>query len=117
MNVTGRYGKPRVFISGPMAIGHRGTNLRSAIAAADRLIEIGCTPHVPHLSWFWDDLSPHPYEEWMQLDFEWIAVCDALLRLPGESTGADRECAFAREEGLPVFEDIDSLAECFGIPL
>lgn len=34
--------------------------------------------------------------------------CDAVLRLPGESTGADTDVAIARERGLPVYR---SLAE------
>jgi hypothetical protein len=32
--------------------------------------------------------------------------CDAVLRLPGESTGADQDVAIARERGLPVFFDL-----------
>ena len=29
--------------------------------------------------------------------------CDAVLRLPGASTGADQDVAIARERGLPVY--------------
>tara|TARA_R110002020_G_scaffold194226_1_gene394849 strand:- start:21 stop:392 length:372 start_codon:yes stop_codon:yes gene_type:complete len=29
--------------------------------------------------------------------------CDAVLRLPGESRGADQDVAIARESGLPVY--------------
>lgn len=32
--------------------------------------------------------------------------CDAVLRLPGESTGADQDVALARERGLPVYFDL-----------
>jgi hypothetical protein len=35
--------------------------------------------------------------------------CDAVLRLPGESTGADQDVAIAEQRGLPVyyrFEDV-----------
>jgi hypothetical protein len=32
--------------------------------------------------------------------------CDAVLRLPGASTGADQDVAIARERGLPVYHDI-----------
>ncbi|MFS0895381.1 DUF4406 domain-containing protein [Microbacterium sp. 179-I 3D3 NHS] len=35
--------------------------------------------------------------------------CDAVLRLPGESTGADTDVAIARERGLPVYFDIDEI--------
>ena len=34
--------------------------------------------------------------------------CDAVLRLPGDSRGADRDVAIARERGIPVYY---SLAE------
>jgi hypothetical protein len=32
--------------------------------------------------------------------------CDAVLRLPGESRGADQDVAIARERGLPVYRSI-----------
>ncbi|WP_164540853.1 DUF4406 domain-containing protein [Streptomyces abyssomicinicus] len=35
-----------------------------------------------------------------------LARCDAVLRLPGESTGADQDVATARRRGLPVYHDI-----------
>lgn len=37
--------------------------------------------------------------------------CDAVLRLPGESRGADQDVAIARERGLPVFHRLDELLE------
>ncbi|WP_395575584.1 DUF4406 domain-containing protein [Streptomyces sp. BK79] len=35
-----------------------------------------------------------------------LARCDAVLRLPGDSTGADQDVAIARRRGLPVYHDI-----------
>ena len=35
--------------------------------------------------------------------------CDAVLRLPGESKGADQDVAIARERGLPVYHSIEEL--------
>ncbi|MER5952048.1 DUF4406 domain-containing protein [Streptomyces sp. NPDC001904] len=35
-----------------------------------------------------------------------LARCDAVLRLPGESAGADQDVAVARRRGLPVFHDV-----------
>lgn len=32
--------------------------------------------------------------------------CDAVLRLPGESTGADQDVAIAESRGLPVYYDV-----------
>lgn len=35
--------------------------------------------------------------------------CDAVLRLPGESRGADQDVAIARERGLAVYHHVDEL--------
>jgi hypothetical protein len=52
---------------------------------------------------------PRPYEDWTKLDLEWVKVCDGLLRLEGESSGADAEIEFAKQLSIPVFYGIDSL--------
>ena len=35
--------------------------------------------------------------------------CDAVLRLPGESTGADNDVRIAHERGIPVFHSIEEV--------
>jgi hypothetical protein len=40
-----------------------------------------------------------------------IERCDAVLRLPGESTGADMDVARARELGLRVCSDVSELPD------
>jgi hypothetical protein len=35
--------------------------------------------------------------------------CDAVLRLPGESRGADQDVAIARERGLPVYARVEDV--------
>ena len=35
--------------------------------------------------------------------------CDAVLRLPGGSTGADKDVEIARERALPVYSSIDEV--------
>ena len=35
--------------------------------------------------------------------------CDAVLRLPGESKGADQDVAIARERGIPVYTAIEQI--------
>jgi hypothetical protein len=35
--------------------------------------------------------------------------CDAVLRLPGASTGADQDVAIARERGLPVYHHVEEI--------
>jgi hypothetical protein len=38
--------------------------------------------------------------------------CDAVLRLPGASTGADQDVAIARRRGLPVYHDVAEIPGC-----
>ncbi len=35
--------------------------------------------------------------------------CDAVLRLPGESTGADQDVAIARRRGIPVYHRVEEI--------
>ncbi len=35
--------------------------------------------------------------------------CDAVLRVPGESKGADQDVRIARERGLPVFYQVEDI--------
>jgi hypothetical protein len=35
--------------------------------------------------------------------------CDAVLRLPGDSTGADQDVAIARRRGLPVYHRVEEI--------
>ena len=35
--------------------------------------------------------------------------CDAVLRLPGESTGADNDVRIAQQLGIPVYRSIDEV--------
>ncbi|MFI8194434.1 DUF4406 domain-containing protein [Streptomyces sp. NPDC085946] len=38
-----------------------------------------------------------------------LTHCDAVLRLPGESAGADQDVATARRRGLPVYHDVTEI--------
>jgi len=35
--------------------------------------------------------------------------CDAVLRLPGASSGADEDVRIARERGIPVYTDLEQI--------
>lgn len=98
----------RVYLAGPISIGNMADHVRNAISEADLLMRAGHSPFVPQLSVFWQIVSGHAYERWLTYDHEWIKVCDALIRLPGESKGADREIVWARELGIPVYFGVDA---------
>jgi hypothetical protein len=38
-----------------------------------------------------------------------LGKCDAVLRLPGKSSGADNDVRLARERGLPVYERLEDV--------
>lgn len=99
----------RVYVAGPYTRGDVAVNVREAIKAGTALLAMGYTPFIPHLTHFWHLVDPHPYETWLAVDLEWLRVCDCVLRLPGESSGADKECAEAERLDLPVFADIAAL--------
>lgn len=96
----------RVYIAGPYTKGDVAQNVKTAIKAADTLMKMGHTPYCPHLTHFQHMMFPQPYETWLAHDFEWLKLCEAVYRLPGESNGADRECQVAAECGIPVFRYI-----------
>lgn len=97
--------KKFVYVAGPMASsGDYVENVRIGVAAGEGILKHGGIPFVPHLSALWQFISPHSeYEFWLPMDLAWLSKCDALLRLPGESYGADEEEKFARAVGIPVF--------------
>jgi len=100
-----------VYIASPYTKGDTVLNVRESLLAADKLVDLGYAPYCPLLSHFWHYLSPKPYEVWTKLDLEWVLRCDCLLRLPGESSGADAEVAAAKALGIPVFYCIEDLVK------
>jgi hypothetical protein len=99
----------RVYVAGPYTNGDPKTNVNLAILQADILIEFGFNPFVPHLSHYQHALYPRHYEDWMRVDLDWVSVAEVVYRLPGESSGADREVALAHKLGIPVVYDIHEL--------
>jgi hypothetical protein len=100
-----------VYIASPYTKGDVAVNVRNSFLVADELAEKGFIPFPPLYSHFWHFLSPKPYEFWMTQDKEWVLRCDYLLRLPGESSGADREIEWAIENDIPVFYSVEGLVE------
>lgn len=99
--------KPLVYVAGPYTKPDPAQNSAHAIRRCTELLDSGLVlPYCPHLSILWDMLTPRPYETWLGLDLDIIEHCQALYRIRGESSGADREVARARELGLPVFHTV-----------
>ncbi len=47
----------------------------------------------------------------MEIDFAWLESCDVVLRLDGESSGADREVEHAKNKGIKVVYSFIELIE------
>lgn len=102
----------RIYVAGPLGANDEGRRARvdAAIGVGAELLKHGFAPFVPHL---WagacnaDGLAT--YEEWMAYDFAFLDACDAVLRIPGPSPGADREVARAEAQGIPVLHSIHDL--------
>ncbi len=98
-----------IYISAPYTQGDVVQNVRRAINAADDLLTMGHIPYVPHLTHFWHFISPKPWETWLEIDKAIIPKCDALLRLNGESVGADIEVEVAEAIGIPVYWSLEEV--------
>jgi hypothetical protein len=112
----------RVYIAGPISRGDLAHNITQATRAFVELARAGLAPWCPHWAAFSGGVrltpSGTPYAEaavhgcgldhadWLRVDLAWMAGADAVLRLPGESEGADREVAEARRLGVPVFGNV-----------
>ena len=98
--------KQTVYIAAPYTLGDVAVNVRRAIQAADELVEAGFIPYVPHLTHFWHIFSPKPWNFWLELDLQFMLKCDCVLRLNGESKGADKEMEIAKKALIPVYYSI-----------
>ena len=109
--------RPRVYISGPMT--GDGTpeamaqNVAEGVRVAKLLIRAGFSVFCPHLSGLMPGHEEIPHEVWIDNDLAWVLVADAVLRLPGESKGADAEVDFAVDCDVRVFTSVEGLQEEF----
>lgn len=96
----------KVYVAGPYTKGDQILNVRRVLKAADKVLDAGHTPFVPHLYHFWHLLSPKPYETWMELDQTWLLECDVMIRLSGDSDGSDTERKVATDIDMPVYTSV-----------
>ncbi len=103
----------KVYVAGPYSKGDAAINIRNALVAGEQLVSHGLVPYIPHLNHLWHLIYPHEADFWYSYDNHWLGSCDCLLRLPGESKGADREMQRMIENNKPCFLDIPSLLEYY----
>ena len=102
----------RVYVAGPITKGGVNKNVRNGIEWGAQMLRDGLAPYIPHLNTFmFGNSASGQLNGLLEWDIEWVAVSDAVFRLPGESKGADIEVEKAREAGIPVFYNYPLLLE------
>jgi len=91
-----------IFVAGPYSQGNMAYNVRKAMEVGIKLNDMGHYAVIPHFTHFLDMMFPRPYEYWLELDNRIIPKCTALYRIPGASSGADKELELAKSLGLKI---------------
>lgn len=111
--------RTKVYISGPITIGDRNHNFYQAATAEKNLMLAGYAPLNPMrsitLPFAWESCMPHSL--WLECDVPWVVSSDVVLRLPGESAGADREVQIARRANIPIVYSEEELFELFPVAI
>ena len=101
--------RPLIYVAGYYSADPTG-GLHNAIQEAERLIEAGWLPLVPHVTLMWACIVPHDIDFWYTYDLGLLRRCDAMYVCPGklteESTGVRNEIVYATKHGIPVFYDV-----------
>jgi nucleoside 2-deoxyribosyltransferase len=99
----------KVYIACPYSKGDIEKNVYESMRITNELINNGFIPFNPLYSHFQHINFHQPYEKWLELDLEWLKVCDCVLRIPGESNGADKEVKVANKLSIPVFYSLEEV--------
>jgi hypothetical protein len=96
-----------VFVSGPLfSSGNPVKNIAAARRVAVNLIDLGCTPIVPHDMAMWEleeSLERDEEREWMTVCYDLLLECsNAIYVLEGESKHGALEVQMAQEINLPI---------------
>jgi hypothetical protein len=121
----------RIYISCPLSIGDLATNIKRANDIGYEFAKRGYAPFMPQLSCYFEgdtNMCPSDCEknlvgdwcyvkqgvrpqlsgrlahhEWLAIDMAWIEASDVLIRITGDSHGADKEVLHAESHGIPVY--------------
>ena len=116
-----------VYIASPYRIGDREQNVINSVYVFHRLLDMGYFPHPPLLNHFANEIKERPETEWIVYDLQMISFLIqaarygdddsrfVLLRLPGESHGADLEAQYVLSQRETVVCSIDELQKKFPI--
>lgn len=100
-----------IYIAAPYTQNDTVQNVRCAIDIAHEILEKceNVAVFLPHLYHFWNLMTSCPRSTWTALCLDWLEKCDIVLRLPGESKGADLEVRHAFMLKIPVVYSLENL--------
>ena len=103
-----------VYIAGPYSADTEegvGKNVKYAIQQGNKIAELGYIVYIPHLAWLWEQQFKHPHNFWIEQDQGWLDRADVLVRLKGNSKGADMEMERADAMGLLIYTEDEFFAD------
>ena len=98
-----------VFISGPYSGINVEQNLDNVKEVASKLIDLGFAPIIPHFYHYIDMKYNKPYDIWLECALELLERADIMFRLPGNSSGADKEEELANTLNMTVYHSMEEL--------
>jgi len=108
-DIQARNNQIYVYIASPYTKGDTAQNVYESFKFYNNLVDLGFYPFSPLTSHFIHMMFPQDYDKWMDIDFKWLEKCDCVLRLSGESKGADMEVEKAKKLNKPVFYNVNDL--------
>ena len=91
-------------------------NMRKGMNLSHDILKAGYAPFVPwfdyHFSLISNDMT---IDDYYNYTLEWLSRADAMILVPGyeNSVGTANEIDLAKELGIPIFNDIESLNKHF----
>jgi hypothetical protein len=92
-----------VYLACPYTKGNVIENVRRSMRLFEHVANYGLLPFNPLLSHFQNEAYERDYQWWINYDLEILKRCSAIIRLSGESKGADLEVAFATIAEMPIY--------------
>jgi nucleoside 2-deoxyribosyltransferase len=101
--MTELFSKEVVYIAGPYTHPEPIENTKKAIDVWNQLTDAGYIAIVPHNTLLMHLCYPKEANFWYEYDLCIMRKCDAVVRIPGFSEGADKEVLEANRLGIPVY--------------
>lgn len=98
--------KPLIYVAGPYTNPDPVLNTHNAVKTGLWLrdtFDVGVI--IPHVTLLAHAIEPRDVDYWYEYDLDQVRWCHGLWRMPGASSGADKEVQFARDLRIPIWWD------------